>query len=132
MKISDILSEIDSKVLSTNTTSSMLIGYINNELTLANIPNLTRESTGAEAIAAVYRLPQDRQDIVFAKDFTPTRKKDSYKFTVLALAGMAVVTGLAFVGGISHLEGEAAIAAKDILTVLITGLVEIAKMFVAG
>lgn len=132
MKISEILSEVDRKPVSSHPTAAMLIGYLNNELALVGAALLTTESTGAEAIAAIYRLPKEKQDEVFQKDFTSLRKKDSYKFTVLALAVLAVCAGLGFAGSVARLEGDAVAGVTDVFKVLITGLLEIAKLFVNG
>lgn len=130
MKISEILSEVDSKPISTHATAAMLVGYVNNELALSSLPLLTSESTGAEAIAAIYRLPPDKQDLVFQKDFTSLRKKDSYKFTVLALSSLAVVACIGYAGTIARLEGEAGANLTDIFKLLITGLFEVAKLVI--
>lgn len=130
MKISEILSEIDSKPISTHSTAAMLVGYVNSELTLVGEPPLTSESTGAAAIAAIYRLPRDKQDLVFQKDFTSLRKKDSYKITVLALSTLAVVACVGYAGSIAKLEGEAGANLTDIFKLLITGLFEVAKLVI--
>lgn len=130
MKISEILSEIDSKPISTHSTAAMLVGFVNNELALVGEPPLTSQSTGAEAIAAIYRLPRDKQDQVFQKDFTSLRKKDSYKLTVLALSTLAVVACVGYAGSIAKLEGEAGANLTDIFKLLITGLFEVAKLVI--
>lgn len=132
MRISDILSEVDRKPISSHPTAAMLIGYLNNELSLSGIAPITSESPGTEAIAAIYRLPREKQDEVFQKDFTSLRKKDSYKFTVLALAVLAVTAGLGFAGSVAKLEGETAAGVTDVFKVLITGLLEVAKLFING
>jgi hypothetical protein len=132
MKISEILNEIDRSPISTHPTAVMLIGYLNNELVLSGDAALTTATTGAEAIAAIYRGPSDKQDTIFAKEFTPLRKKDSYKFLVLSMAILAVLAGLGFAGSVARLEGEAAAGVTDVFKVLITGLFEIAKLLIAG
>lgn len=132
MKISDILSEVDRNPISTHPTAAMVVGYLNSELTLVGVPTLTMESTGADAIAAIYKLPREKHDEVFQKDFVSFRKKDSYKFTVLALAVLSVCAGLGFAGSVAKLEGEAAAGVTDVFKVLITGLLEVAKLFVNG
>lgn len=132
MRISEILSEIDQSPISTHSTAALVIGYLNSELMLVGDAVLTSSSTGAEAIAAIYRGPSEKQDAIFQKDFTSIRKKDSYKFTVLSLAVLAVVAGAGFAGSVAKLEGEAAAGVTDVFKVLITGLFEIAKMLIAG
>lgn len=67
MKISEILSEVDRGPISSHPTAAMLMGYLNNELALVGAAPLTNESTGADAIAAIYRLPREKQDEVFQK-----------------------------------------------------------------
>jgi hypothetical protein len=132
MKISEILNEIDQSPISSHSTAALMIGYLNSELTLVGETALTSSSTGAEAIAAIYKTPREKQDVIFQKDFTSIRKKDSYKFTVLSLAVLAVVAGAGFAGSVAKLEGEAAAGVTDVFKVLITGLFEIAKMMISG
>ncbi|QBJ02722.1 hypothetical protein MZD04_gp196 [Pseudomonas phage Psa21] len=110
----------------------MLIGYVNNELVLAGVTPLTSTSTGAEAIAAIYKIPSEKQNIVFQKDFTTLRKKDSYKYLVLSMAVLAVLAGLGFAGSVAKLEGESAAGVTDVFKVLISGLFEIAKLLITG
>lgn len=132
MKISEILSQIDRSPISTHPTAAMLVGYLNNELLLSGETALTTSSTGTEAITAIYRAERDKQDAIFQKEFVPLRKKDSYKFTVLSLAVLAVLAGLGYAGTIAKLEGEAAANFTEVFKVLITGLFEIAKLFISG
>lgn len=132
MKISEILNEIDRSPLSTHPTAAMLIGYLNNELLLSGETALTTSSTGTEAISAIYKAPREKQDIIFQKEFTPLRKKDSYKFLVLSMAVLAVIAGLGYAGSVARLEGEAAAGVSDVFKVLITGLFEIAKLLISG
>ncbi|WDS62247.1 hypothetical protein [Pseudomonas phage D6] len=110
----------------------MLIGYLNNELLLSGETALTTSSTGTEAISAIYRAEREKQDTIFQKEFTPLRKKDSYKFLVLSMAVLAVMAGLGFAGSVAKLEGEAAAGVTDVFKVLITGLFEIAKLLISG
>jgi hypothetical protein len=132
MKISEILNEIDLSPISTHPTAAMVIGYLNSNLMLSGDTALTTASTGAEAIAAIYKSSREKQDEIFAKEFVPLRKKDSYKFLVLSMAVLAVVAGLGFAGSVAKLEGEAAAGVTDVFKVLITGLFEIAKLLIAG
>jgi len=132
MKISEILNEIDRSPISTHPTAAMLIGYLNNELLLSGETALTTSSTGTEAISAIYKTDREKQDAIFQKEFTPLRKKDSYKFLVLSMAILAVMAGLGFAGSVAKLEGEAAAGVSDVFKVLITGLFEIAKLLISG
>uniref|UniRef100_A0AB39CDA0 Virion structural protein n=1 Tax=Pseudomonas phage RVTF4 TaxID=3236931 RepID=A0AB39CDA0_9VIRU len=128
MKLSEILNEIDQSPISTHQMAAHIVGYLNSALQLIGDAVIGPETTGAAAIAAIYKAPRETQDEVFAKDFTPLRKKDSYKVTVLGLSGLAVFAGLGFAGTVAKLEGQAADGFFDVFKVLISGLFEIAKL----
>lgn len=132
MNVSQILSEIDRNPISTHAVAALLVGYLNNELVLSGSDALTSASTGTEAITAIYKTSRDKQDIIFQKEFVSLRKKDSYKFSVLSMAVLAVIAGLAYAGSVARLEGEVAAGMSDVFKVLITGLFEIAKLLIAS
>lgn len=132
MRLSEILNEIDQSPISTHAKGALIVGYLNSALQLMGDNVLTTGTTGATAIAVIYRAPREVQDEVFAKDFTPLRKKDSYKATVLCLAGGAVLSGLIFAGMVAKADGEVAEGAFDVFKVLIGGFFEIAKLFITG
>lgn len=130
MKLSDILNEIDQDPISSYPMSAHIVGYLNSTLQLMGDAVIGPATTGAMAIAAVYKSPRETQEEIFAKDFTPLRKKDSYKVTVLSLAGMAVFVGLFFAGTVAKFEGQAAEGFFDVFKVLISGLFEVIKLVV--
>lgn len=115
MKLSELLSNLDTSPLSTNSQSAMIIGFLNAELQLTGADALTRDTSGAQAIGAIYKAEPTTQDRIFNKDFTPVRQKDSYKFTIIVLTVLAVMAGIFY-----H-------DAPEIIKLLLTGIIEIAK-----
>lgn len=131
MKLSEILNEIDQSPISSHSRAAHIVGYLNSELQLMGDAVMTSDTTGAAAIAAIYRAPREQQELVFSKDFTPMRKKDSYKLTVIALTALSVFAGLGFAGTVVKLNGEASDGFFDVFKVLISGLLEITKLFIS-
>jgi hypothetical protein len=115
MKLSELLSNLDSSPISNNPQSAMIVGFLNSELNLVGDAALTKNSSGAEAIAVIYKAEQSTQDKIFLKDFTPVRQKDSYKFTIVVLTVLAVLAGIGYQDS------------PEIVKLLLSGIIEIAK-----
>lgn len=132
MKLSDILNEIDQSPISSYPMAAHIVGYLNSTLGLMGDSVIDSKTTGAAAIAAIYKSPRETQDEVFAKDFTPLRKKDSYKVAVLLFSAFAVLCGFGWAGSVAKLEGDAAVGFFDLLKLLAGGLIEMGKLIITG
>lgn len=133
MTLEELLSALGEDSLSSGNGAVQIVAFLNATLLLSGEDALTTATSGDQALVAVYKCPDEgKRDLALKKEFKGLRQKDSYKFTVLAMAILAVVVGCGYASTVVRTEGEIASEMTDVFKMIITGLFEVAKMMIAS